>query len=168
MAVSKRTWAAKDNRPWWARVKDATETKAEATGLRHGFRSGLEENNAKLLEAKGVPVLFEVRKIKYTIPEKVHTYTVDFELPNGILVETKGKFETQDRAKHLFIKTQHPGLDIRFVFQRPTDPIYKGSSTSLAQWADKYGFKWATKIIPEAWLREPGPKVKPSDIKMEA
>lgn len=133
-------------------------------GLRHGFRSGLEEANAKLLKSLGVEVNFESTKIKYTVPETNHTYTPDFTLPNGILVETKGKLEPKDRAKHLFVKHQNPKLDIRFVFQRPHDPINKGSKTTYANWADKNGFKWAARLIPEAWVREMGPEVKPWEM----
>lgn len=132
--------------------------------LRHGYRSGLEETNAKLLEGLGVPVLFEVLKIRYEIPASLHTYTPDFELPNGIIVETKGKFEPADRAKHLLVHAQWPELDIRFVFQRPSDPINKGSKTTYAMWAEKHGFRWAFKRIPEAWVREEGPKRKPEEV----
>jgi hypothetical protein len=130
-------------------------------GLRHGFRSGLEEMNAKHLQNMGVEVQFETIKVKYTIPETKHTYTPDFPLPNGILVETKGKLEPKDRAKHLFIKHQRPDLDIRFVFQRPHDPINKGSRTTYAMWCEKNGFKWASRLIPKEWLAETGPETKP-------
>lgn len=133
----------------------------------HGFRSGLEGDNAKLLESWGVPVLFEVGKVRYEIPASLHTYTYDFELPNGIIVETKGKFEPQDRAKHLLIQAQHPDLDIRFVFQRPSDPINKGSKTTYAMWATKHGFKWAFKRIPREWVEEEGPRMKPGDVLLQ-
>lgn len=125
------------------------------SGPRVGWRSGLEERNGKLLEAGGHKFTFEKVKIEYLIPATSHTYTPDFELENGIIVETKGKFEPTDRAKHLYIKMQHPDLDIRFVFQRPTDKIGPNSHTTLAQWAEKHGFKWAAGTIPDAWLREP-------------
>jgi len=131
-------------------------------GLKHGFRSGLEEINAKHLQAMGVEVNFEVTKVKYLVPETKHTYTPDFTLPNGILVELKGKLEPKDRAKHLFVKHQNPDLDIRFVFQRPHDRINKGSPTTYAKWCEKNGFKWATRLIPEAWVREEGPAIKPN------
>lgn len=132
-------------------------------GIRNGYRSGLEERNAKFLQAKGVKVSFETLKVKYKIPESNHTYTPDFLLPNGIVVETKGKLEAKDRAKHIYVKQQRPDLDIRFVFHRANDPIYKGSPTTCAAWAEKNGFKWAAKLIPEAWLHEPGPEAKPWD-----
>lgn len=128
----------------------------EAVGLRNGFRSGLEAQNAKHLESHGIPVIFEKVKIKYVIPATERTYTPDFELPNGVIVETKGKFEPSDRAKHLFIKLEHPTLDIRFVFQKPQDKITKGSKVSYAMWAERHGFKWAAKVIPPQWWNEPG------------
>lgn len=146
-------------RHWAARAKQHRKA-----GLKHGFRSGLEVANGKLLEEHECPVLYEVVKIKYTVPETRRTYTVDFELPNGILVETKGIFDTHDRAKHLLIKAQYPELDIRFVFSNPRQPIYKKSPTSYAEWCEKHGFKWAKKLIPEEWLREKGPKRKPKEV----
>ncbi len=157
MAVSRQTWSRGGH--WSSRNAD--------TGLRHGFRSGLEEANAKHLASLGATVLFEHLKVPYTVPESLHHYTPDFELPNGILVETKGKFETSDRKKHELIAAQVPGLDLRFVFQRPSDPLYKGSKTTYAQWAEKRRFKWAFKLIPPAWLAEPGPERKPEDVLKE-
>lgn len=156
MGVSKGNWRQ-------ARKVNAPKTSQEV-GLRFGFRSGLEEMNAKFLEDQGVKVSFESFKIPYTVPETRRNYTPDFPLPNGIIVETKGKLEPKDRAKHILIKLQHPDLDIRFVFQRPFDKIIKGSKTTYAMWAEKHGFKWASRIIPKAWIEERGPKRKPEEI----
>lgn len=133
-------------------------------GLRHGFRSGLEEKNAQLLKAKGVEVKFEETRIPYVVPQTDRKYTPDFELPNGIFIETKGKFEPSDRAKHVLIQEQWPDLDIRFVFQRPHDPIRKGSKTTYAMWCDKHGFKWGCRVIPDHWLEEAGPDRKPKEV----
>lgn len=133
-------------------------------GLRHGFRSGLEDINAKHIKANGIEVLFEAIKIPYVVPQSDRTYTPDFLLPNGIIVETKGKLEPKDRAKHLFIKLQHPELDIRFVFQRPGDKINKGSPTTYAMWADKHGIKWATRLTPVEWMNEKGPERHPREV----
>jgi hypothetical protein len=138
--------------------------KNRANGLRHGFRSGLEERNARHLEAHGQAVLYEQRRIKYTIPAKVHTYTPDFELHNGILVETKGMWETKDRAKLLYIKTQYPDLDLRLLFSRASNTIYKGSPTTYGDWATAHEFKWAEKLIPIEWFAEPGPERSLEDI----
>lgn len=125
-------------------------------GLKHGFRSGLEEKIASELRAAGVPFQFESRKITYLKPEKLATYTPDFVLPNGIIVETKGRFVTADRQKHVLIQKQHPDLDIRLVFSNSRGRISKQSKTTYAMWAEKYGFKFADKSIPKAWIDEGG------------
>jgi hypothetical protein len=120
------------------------------------FRSGFEDKVAAALTAKGIPYEYEQHKISYLVPAQEHTYTPDFLLPNGIFIETKGVFDSQDRKKHLFIKEQYgDGYDIRFVFYNAHAPIYKGSKTTYATWCDKHGFKWAHKSIPEAWIKEP-------------
>lgn len=98
-------------------------------------------------------VEYETTKIKYVVPESLHTYTPDFVLPNSIIVETKGRFVVADRKKHLLIQKQHPTLDIRFVFSNSKAKISKGSKTSYADWCDKYGFLYADKLIPEEWLK---------------
>lgn len=133
----------------------------KAVGLRHGFRSGLEVRNAEKIESLGHKVIFEQVKIKYAVPMMERTYSLDFELPNGIMVETKGRFMPIDRAKHLYLRTQHPELDIRFVFQRAKTPITKGSKTTYAMWAEKHGFTWAEGEIPDDWFVEPGPHGRP-------
>lgn len=119
------------------------------------YRSGLESNIAKQLEAKGIPVAFEQFVLKYTKPETQHRYTCDFVLPNGIMIESKGLFDTEDRKKHILIKEQHPELDIRFVFSRSATKLYKGAASTYAMWCEKNGFKYADKLIPVEWLKEP-------------
>lgn len=133
-------------------------------GLRLGFRSGLEGSNAQLLERHSVPVIYEQSKIRYAVPLSFHTYTPDFELPNGIYIETKGIWDAKDRAKMLLVRAQYPDLDIRMVFTRSKAPIAKGSKTTMAQFCEKHGIKYADKLIPLEWIAEPGPKVKPGDV----
>ena len=119
--------------------------------IKHGYRSGLEERVSKELEEAGVKYEYETQKIKYRVEED-RTYTPDFILPNGIIVETKGRFTTADRKKHLLIQKQYPKHDIRFVFQNSRAKLYKGAKTTYAQWCDKHGFLYADKSIPEEWL----------------
>jgi len=126
--------------------------------LKHGYRSGLEDTVAEQLDMMRVKYTYEELKISYTVPESKHTYTPDFVLSNGIIVETKGRFVTADRKKHLLVKRQHPKLDIRFVFSNPKQRISKLSKTTYADWCNKYGFKWAAKEIPNEWLSERLPK----------
>lgn len=128
-------------------------TKARAE-LKHGFRSGLEEKVAKALKEQGIDPKYEEEKIVYTVPSRKATYTPDFRLPNGIYVETKGRFVVADRQKHLFIKAQHPELDIRFVFSNSNAKISKTSKTTYAMWCEQHGFKYADKVIPQEWIDE--------------
>ena len=118
------------------------------------FRSGLEDTTALQIKSKGAKLLYETSKIKYTIPESDHVYTPDFILPNGIIVETKGRFMIEDRKKHLLIRAQHPEKDIRFVFTRSATKLYKGAKTTYADWCVKYNFKFADKKIPDSWFNE--------------
>jgi len=118
-----------------------------------GYRSGLEVKVAKQLEEAGVKAEYETTKIKYHVEED-RTYTPDFVLPNGIVVETKGRFVLEDRKKHLLVKSQHPHLDIRFVFTNSKTKIRKGSPTSYADWCNKNGFTFSDKLIPKEWLNE--------------
>jgi hypothetical protein len=109
---------------------------------------------AKDLSEREVSYEYETKKIAYQVPERSATYTPDFHLPNGIIVEGKGMFDVEDRQKHLLIKEQHPELDIRFVFSRSAAPIRKGSPTTYAAWCGRHGFKFADKLVPQAWIDE--------------
>jgi hypothetical protein len=128
---------------------------ARQVAVKAGWRSGLESTIAKQLELMRIPYKYEEKVVSYIVPESKHRYTPDFELPNGIIIETKGRFITADRKKHLLVKEQHPELDIRFVFSNPRAKISKVSKTTYADWCDKYGFKYAAKMIPDEWIKEP-------------
>ena len=122
------------------------------TCKRSDFRSGLEYRVAKELEDNGFTYEYEKLRIKYQ--RKPSTYTPDFELHNGIIIEGKGRFISSDRAKHLLIKEQRPELDIRFVFSNSSSKLYKGSKSTYASWCEKHGFLYADKLIPKEWLDE--------------
>lgn len=119
-----------------------------------GFKSGLEDVLAAQLTAAGLKVAYESLVIPFTQPVKPRKYTPDFPLPNGIIIESKGRFVTADRQKHLLVKAQHPDLEIRFVFSNSNTRISKKSKTTYAAWCESKGFKYADKLIPLAWLRE--------------
>lgn len=123
-------------------------------GLKYGFRSGLEEQTAEWLKKRGIEFEYENEVITYVKPARTSKYTPDFKLPNGIIVETKGRFLTDDRQKHLLVKQQHPDKDIRFVFSNSRVKISKQSKTTYAMWCEKHGFLYADKFIPEEWLKE--------------
>ena len=130
------------------------KVKVRQRALRAGYRSGLEQDTAKFLKKRGIGFTYEEMKIKWVDP-KIKTYTPDFVLDNGIIIETKGRFISPDRAKHLAVRDQYPELDIRFVFTNSKSKLYKGSKTTYGMWCNKYDFKYADRYIPEAWLKEP-------------
>lgn len=160
--------------PGWSPKQFRRRGASPEAGIRHNFRSGLEDQTAAELKASNVKYSYETLKVPYTIPASAHRYTPDFILPNGIIIETKGLFDHADRAKHLLVQAQWPDLDIRLIFQNPDTPINPNSPTSYGDWCDKFGFRWAgvikkkghgiVQIIPPQWINEPGPKVRPEVV----
>tara|TARA_R110002124_G_scaffold154197_1_gene321196 strand:- start:202 stop:597 length:396 start_codon:yes stop_codon:yes gene_type:complete len=120
--------------------------------IRNGYRSGLEDDISEDLKVRGVSFKYETLKIKWTLLEN-KTYTPDFILPNGIIIESKGRFVAADRKKHLKVKEQHPNLDIRFVFSNSRGKLSKGAKSTYGDWCDKHGFTYADKRIPDEWLK---------------
>jgi len=114
------------------------------------YRSKFEQGLARQLEKAGVDFDYEKESYEYTLVKK---YTPDFFLPNGIIIEAKGKFTSEDRRKHLVIKEHYPQLDIRFVFMRD-NRLRKNSSTNYSDWAYKNGYNYYIGEVPKEWLRE--------------
>jgi len=122
--------------------------------IKAGYRSGLEEQTAKMLKKKKVKYTYEETKIKWE-DFRIRTYTPDFVLHNGIIIETKGRFIAADRRKHLEIKRQYgKEYDIRFVFSNSRSKLYKGAKSSYGDWCNKNGFLYADREIPEEWINE--------------
>ena len=114
------------------------------------FRSGLEEQVAKLLSGLGISYEYESEKLGYTIE---HHYTPDFVLPNYVYLETKGYWSPSDRRKILNVKKSNPEVDLRMVFQAPFNKINKNSKTTYAKWCEKHDIPWtAYHNIPLDWL----------------
>jgi hypothetical protein len=119
-----------------------------------GYRSGFEVDIDSSLKQQGIDGEYEQHIIQYIKPATKHKYHPDFKLPNGIFIETKGRFVAADRKKHLLIKDQNPELDIRFVFQNSKTKLSKTSKTTYADWCTKNGFTYADKLIPTEWIDE--------------
>ena len=130
------------------------------------YRSGLEKEVAAWLKDKQKKVRYEVLKVEWE-DLKYRTYTPDFVLDNGIIIEAKGIFDSADRRKHREIQRQHPKLDIRFVFSNANSRLYKGAKSRYCDWCDKYGFQWAHRVIPEPWLKEKGEEIKVKRIEVK-
>ena len=114
------------------------------------FRSKLEERVADLMVELGVKYEYECTKIPYVIQ---HNYTPDFVLPNGVYLECKGYWDSDDRRKIKAVKTANPDLDLRMVFQAPFNTISKKSKTTYAQYCERLNIPWTSYAnIPLDWL----------------
>lgn len=122
---------------------------------KYGYRSGLEKKLADELKVLKVKFSYESLKIEWE-DLAYRTYTPDFVLSNGIIIESKGMFTAADRRKHLAIKRQHPKLDIRFVFENSRRKLRKGAKSTYGEWCYKYGLLYSNRVIPEEWLKEKG------------
>lgn len=116
------------------------------------YKSNFERDTAAFLGKKKIKFAYEPFSLKYILSCE---YFPDFVLPNGIIVETKGKLDQGSRRKMLAVKQAHPDLDIRFVFMRASNRITKRSKTTYGAWATKYGFKWSDGLMPTSWAKEP-------------
>ena len=119
------------------------------------YRSGLEKDIAAVLKDNQKKVRYESLKIEWE-DLRYRTYTPDFVLDNGIIIESKGIFDSDDRRKHLEIQKQHPELDIRFVFSNAKGKLYKGAKSRYFEWCDKNNILWSHRVIPKEWLKERG------------
>lgn len=132
------------------------------------YKSKLEKTNASFLKEQRIKEWYyepKEGKIKYIIPASIHSYTPDFWVPKKdgwIVIETKGIWEYTDRLKHVWIKTQYPTLDLRFVFSSSRTKTSKGAKQTYADICEGRGrgvfrgLKWqyADRKIPLEWLNE--------------
>lgn len=124
-------------------------------GNRHGrYRSGLEKVIGDDLDVRCPGYTYEGHSIWYQQPVLIRSYTPDYVLPNGIVIEAKGRFLTADRQKHKWLVRCWPDLDIRFVFSNELTRIGPRSPTTYRMWCEKYGFQCASKLVPDAWIQE--------------
>lgn len=142
--------------------KKAYKHARDRRGRAEGYRSGLELDIALGLTALGVSFSYEEIKLRYTPPTKERTYTPDFIITTRsgkqIIVESKGRFQTVDRQKHLHVRASNPEVEIRFIFNNPNTRISKQSKTTYAMWCQRNGFLYAKfhkdEPVPREWLEE--------------
>jgi hypothetical protein len=77
-----------------------TMPKPKRQHLKAKYRSGLEKQTALVLSECQKKVRYELLKIEWE-DLRYRTYTPDFQLDNGIFIETKGIFDSEDRHKHI-------------------------------------------------------------------
>lgn len=124
----------------WAQVRRET-----------GYRSGYEKDVAESLTEAVPSARYEAATLRYEV-RAWRRYLPDFLLPEqAIVIEAKGRLTTEDRAKMLHIKRQHPALDIRILLQNPKDKLTP--RMTAGDWCEAAGFPFAKgPNIPEAWV----------------
>jgi predicted nuclease of restriction endonuclease-like RecB superfamily len=151
--MPRKGYDGSENRGSWTarlnRMRENAQSSARSRGFNEGFRSKLELQVAIFLKYFKIPYEFESEVIPWMSEPKAHKYIPDFKIKTRsgktIYIETKGRFEPEDREKHLCLKKQYPHLDIRLVFSNPHAWDRKALSRSYAKWADKHGFVWCSK-----------------------
>lgn len=131
--------------------KTSTKTNKSKAVKPRKFDSGFEKDIYEQLIKLSKKIKYHPCSLQYTLHCK---YTPDFELPNGILIETKGyhrNFVARCRAIAAAIK-QNPVSDIRFVWQN--DLKWTGTKMRVSDWCRKQGIKYAIGSVPEEWLDE--------------
>lgn len=115
-----------------------------------GMRSMGEVRCAADMKKRKIPYEYETLTLEYQHePQK---YTPDFILPNGVIIEYKGKMTNETRKKLLSIKRCNPDARICLVFEKPNNKIRKGSKTTYWQWAEKNGFPWSEHYVKKEWI----------------
>jgi hypothetical protein len=110
--------------------------KVRRDAIKHGYRSGLEHKLSTYLKENKCKFSYESIKIEWE-DLCYRTYTPDFILYNGIIIETKGS-----KRK-----------------------LSKGAKSTYAEWCIRYGFRYYDRIIPEDWLKEKGKNKHPKFIR---
>lgn len=133
--------------------------------LRKHFRSGFEYNLALQLYDAGVPYEYERERWEYLLPvhrglcdscagTKVYSrrrYTADFFLPNGVVIEAKGKCTSVTRTQLAAVKQHNPDKDLRIVFMSD-NWLTSAHKSRYSDWAKQAGIPCAIGSIPKEWL----------------
>ena len=131
------------------------------------YQSKWEARIANFLEERGIKFGYEVETWKYQIKPynakcfdceskevyEIRKYTPDFFLPNGIVIEAKGKFTSAMRAKILAVIESNPDKDLRLLFAKD-NYLTSAKKKRYTEWAKQKGIKSAVGEIPEEWLNE--------------
>lgn len=118
------------------------------------YKSWLEADIAHALKKLKVKFKYEDFKLHYVVPAQAHTYTPDFELENGIIVEAKGRWTSDDRKKMSLVIEQNPHLDIRMLFALD-NKISPKSRTRYSDWCAKRDIPYAIgNAVPKEWTEE--------------
>lgn len=81
-------------------------------------------------------------------------YVPDFHLPNGIVIEAKGKFTGENRTKMLEVIESNPRLDVRMLFMA-NNWLTRKKKSRYGDWCDRHNINWAVgPKLPQEWIKE--------------
>ena len=103
------------------------------------YRSKFEQSIGEFL---GDNAEHEPERIPFIQPSKQRFYVPDFKTRGGLYVECKGRWVAEDRAKHVWLREQHPTKRIILIFQNSKVRLSKVSKTTYGEWATKNNIEW--------------------------
>lgn len=86
-----------------------------------------------------------------TRAEATRSYTPDWFLANGIIIESKGRFTANDRKIALAMRDQ--GIVIHYLFAL-NNKLSPKSKTRYTDWCESKGLPCAIGMPPDEWLVE--------------
>jgi len=116
-----------------------SSTRNRKRPIRSPYRSQFEVSVADILGDKAD---YEPERINFIQPAQSRYYLPDFKTKTGIYIECKGKWTSDDRKKHVWLREQHPEKRIVILFQNANVKLNKRSKTSYADWATKNNIEW--------------------------
>lgn len=131
-----------------------------------GYRSKKEEELAEWLSTHDIGFQYESLKLDYQKPIRKglcnecgksnvvqkSSYTPDFVLENGTIIEYKGRLTRKDRTKLLSVLKCNPGIKLKLLFGSD-NKLEKNNNKRYSQWATENGFDYALGTPPRRWLR---------------
>lgn len=132
------------------------------------YKSKFERQIAKDLKEAGVKFKYEAYTYTFQVQEpgklscgdcgstdilREKSYTPDFFLSSGIVIETKGKCLAVHRREFEAFKDAFPEVDFRLVFIR-NNLLQRRGKQRYGDWAEKVGIPYAIGGIPQEWLDE--------------
>lgn len=134
----------------------------------NNYKSNFERYIAECLEEAEIDFTYESYTYTFEVPEpgklscgscgsrdilRTKSYTPDFFLKNGIIIETKGKCLTKHRREFEAFKDAFPDEDFRILFIR-NNLLRKKGLYRYGDWAEKVGIPYAIGELPQEWIKE--------------
>ena len=150
------------------------QSRAQRREANAPYKSTYERHVAEWMQANKVPFSYEGVTLPYPQPSpgkclecggskvaRLRKYVPDFWVnPEGAIgkpedtfvLETKGRFTSEDRTKMLSVIEEYPMVRVRMLFMRD-NPLNKKSKIRYTDWCKKHGIECAVGVeLPAAWI----------------